>query len=356
MIEPTEFLDLFVRTQLRGLTQFTPKPDNLAIIHKIWRKGTLNFGHLLLHTLEMARDKKINRQVRFSDGGNGYWDVYLIREGLFINVYNRLDWGIDSVKFADSSFCSLQVQLAGHSIEKFNRQAAEQGSECLYINSNCKLQFELFSESPQDLVKIYVSYSRRYLADQIISTPHQHCRDNEVSLHRFAPTPKIYQFASRIVELQPLPSTIIRAEALALGIIAETLDVTDSMHEAPGNFALRKSDIKALECAKRLLEQEYHNPITLDSVARKVGINRKKLNDGFQLLNGVTFGEFLLRSRMKAASDLLKQGHMTADIAERIGYSNRSAFSGAFKRHFGCSPRDYLKGIEPVEKAKQDSL
>lgn len=345
MIEPETFLSLFHIKHEKGISILTPDTCALQQIHQIWRSGTLNFGHFLSYALQLAQQGKINRQLRFSDGAQGYWDTFLIREGLYLNVYNKLNWQIDQVKFADSSFCSLQLQFAGHSVEKINSEKLEQGGECLFINSNCRLKFQLFSDAPKELVKIYVSYSRQYLEDQLNRFDFESDDRHDVSFHRFIPTPKIHQFGNRIVNLEPSLTTVLRAEALALVLIAEALDETHSLthqEQSASHFSLRKSDVSALESAREILDKEFHNTITLESVARKVGINRKKLNDGFQLLNGTTFGEFLLRRRMKEASRLLKLGHMTADIADRTGYSNRSAFSGAFKRYFGCSPKQYL--------------
>ena len=346
MIEPDAFLALFDIHHEKGLTLLTPDTNALHKIHKLWVTGGLNFGHFLKYAQAQAQAGKINRQLRFCDGKSGYWDIYLIREGLYLNVYNKLNWNIDTVRFADSSFCSLQLQLAGHAVEKINSQKLEQGGECLFINSQCKLKFQLFSDAPKDLVKLYVSYSKSYLEEQLNHSGPAHFGENDVSFHRFAPTPRIHQYGNRIVNLTPSLTSIIRAEALALVLIAEAMDQSSAMAEqAPnvGNVMLRKNDVLALEKAREILEQQFHNPITLDAVARKVGINRKKLNDGFQLLNGHTFGEFLLRTRMNEARELLKQGLMTADIADRTGYSNRSAFSDAFKRYFGCSPKQYLK-------------
>lgn len=51
---------------------------------------------------------------------------------------------------------------------------------------------------------------------------------------------------------------------------------------------------------------------------------------------------FLKNWRMARAADLLRQPDETvASVAEKIGYSTPFAFSAAFKRVRGMSPRQY---------------
>lgn len=47
--------------------------------------------------------------------------------------------------------------------------------------------------------------------------------------------------------------------------------------------------------------------------------------------------------RMQRAEEMIKNGYPLKVIAEVVGYQNVFAFSVAFKRHAGCSPRDFKK-------------
>ncbi len=59
--------------------------------------------------------------------------------------------------------------------------------------------------------------------------------------------------------------------------------------------------------------------------------------------------EYLTRWRMLLAGDRLKNsGDSIAAIALSLGYESESAFSTAFKRTMGCSPRQYSRGCPPV--------
>ena len=59
--------------------------------------------------------------------------------------------------------------------------------------------------------------------------------------------------------------------------------------------------------------------------------------------------DYLIRWRMLLAGDRLKHsGDPISIIAQSLGYESESAFSTAFKRVMGCSPRKYSRGRDSV--------
>jgi AraC-like DNA-binding protein len=59
--------------------------------------------------------------------------------------------------------------------------------------------------------------------------------------------------------------------------------------------------------------------------------------------------EYLTRWRMLVAGDRLTNSNdALSDIALSLGYESESAFSTAFKRVMGCSPRQYSRGQSSV--------
>jgi AraC-like DNA-binding protein len=59
--------------------------------------------------------------------------------------------------------------------------------------------------------------------------------------------------------------------------------------------------------------------------------------------------QYLTRWRMLLAGDrLVNSGDPISVIAPSLGYESESAFSTAFKRVIGCSPRQYSRGRNPA--------
>jgi AraC-like DNA-binding protein len=59
-------------------------------------------------------------------------------------------------------------------------------------------------------------------------------------------------------------------------------------------------------------------------------------------MNGTTVMQYCIDKRIEAAKLLLKENrHSISEIASIVGYDDHSAFSRAFRRYSGCSPRDW---------------
>ncbi len=88
---------------------------------------------------------------------------------------------------------------------------------------------------------------------------------------------------------------------------------------------------------------------TLPMLADKAGMSRS----GFARAFGTTVGnspiEYLTRWRMLLAGTRLTDGNQpVAAIAVSLGYNSESAFSTAFRRVMGCSPREYARSRLPA--------
>ncbi len=77
---------------------------------------------------------------------------------------------------------------------------------------------------------------------------------------------------------------------------------------------------------------------TIDSICRKIGVGKAKLNSFFVKNYGATFSKFLLDRRMELAVELCESGMPLGEIAKRTGFSCRNALSFSFKRYFGFPP------------------
>lgn len=83
---------------------------------------------------------------------------------------------------------------------------------------------------------------------------------------------------------------------------------------------------------------------TVAELARAAALSRSAFFERFTRAVGVAPMEYLLAWRMEVAKDLLRrEGLSVSAVAQRIGYGSASAFSIAFSRQVGQSPRRYAR-------------
>lgn len=146
-------------------------------------------------------------------------------------------------------------------------------------------------------------------------------------------------FRAPVVFGQPRSAMLMDPEWFALPLSAASR-YAGSVFEAHAEALLEQLPVahyrRAVEGIVR--DQLYAGTITIESVAEQLGISRQTLYRQLKL-EGTTFEETLDRVRHDLAMRLLREGTTVTEIANRLGFSERSAFSRAFKRWTGRSPR-----------------
>jgi len=72
-------------------------------------------------------------------------------------------------------------------------------------------------------------------------------------------------------------------------------------------------------------------------------VNRKILEKAFKDLHGYRIKEYHVKLRLAASRHYLKEGMPMKQVAAKCFYKSQSAYSTAFKKEFGSSPKDWLK-------------
>lgn len=89
--------------------------------------------------------------------------------------------------------------------------------------------------------------------------------------------------------------------------------------------------------------------LLISDVAEAVGSNRTYVSNCINQLSGVTFSDYINRKRVEYVLELMDgPGKLSlTEMADRAGFSDRSAFYRSFKKATGLSPSDFLqkKGI-----------
>lgn len=102
----------------------------------------------------------------------------------------------------------------------------------------------------------------------------------------------------------------------------------------------------ALAKMERFIWEEHARPLSLQDIARGVGISRQHLLKVCRLHSRATPISQLYTARLEMATDLLRQSGLSInDIAERCGFVNIFHFSRKFKGTYGQSPGAWRKDL-----------
>ena len=103
----------------------------------------------------------------------------------------------------------------------------------------------------------------------------------------------------------------------------------------------RYSDL--IEDAKKYISQHFQeNDFSLNKIAFHIGISASYFSSIFKQKTGQSFVEYLTKTRMEKACELLKCTTLrTAEIGEQVGYHDPHYFSATFKRVMGQSPKEF---------------
>lgn len=97
---------------------------------------------------------------------------------------------------------------------------------------------------------------------------------------------------------------------------------------------------RVVDHALKLMHEQPAEHWTVDRLAQAAGASRAAFAKRFQELVGEPPMTFLKNWRMALAADLLTQPDQNVStVADQVGYASPYAFSAAFKRVRGISPR-----------------
>jgi AraC-like DNA-binding protein len=96
--------------------------------------------------------------------------------------------------------------------------------------------------------------------------------------------------------------------------------------------------------AKKYMENEYMNPITVSELSGMFFMDRTVFSKGFRHFYGISPQDYLCSRRLKKAVEFIQSGeHTLSQVALMCGYGDYSNFSRMFSRRYGISPREYAK-------------
>ena len=150
-----------------------------------------------------------------------------------------------------------------------------------------------------------------------------------------------------LLEQQPGGSLVAQHLAHMVLVQALRLHLAEGVRGGVGwLFALADTQMSA---AMTAMHASPGHRWTVQELGERVGMSRSIFSRRFKETVGESPMEYLTRWRMLMAGDRLTSTRDPISvIAQSLGYESESAFSTAFRRVMGCSPRQYSRGLNSV--------
>ena len=124
----------------------------------------------------------------------------------------------------------------------------------------------------------------------------------------------------------------------------QIIQYEDDVRDVSDRTILRITEIKQIEAAASIVREQIADLNTIQSIAKEVGLNTNKLQDGFQKLYGFTVNNYVQKVRLDMIKELVLNTEYTmSEIVHQIGLTSNSYLSKIFKDEFGTTPSEYRK-------------
>jgi AraC-like DNA-binding protein len=109
--------------------------------------------------------------------------------------------------------------------------------------------------------------------------------------------------------------------------------------QSPGTEADHFAELAAVLDHVRV---RFGSELRVEDLAELAGLSVYQLNRRLRTIFGITTSQFVTKTRIDAASEMLRSGNQPiAEVAYACGYFDQSAFSRVFRRTVGLTPRQY---------------
>lgn len=97
--------------------------------------------------------------------------------------------------------------------------------------------------------------------------------------------------------------------------------------------------VESISDAITYIEENITEELTIESIAKQVGISNFYFQKGFAMLCGFTVGEYIRKRKLSlAGNELISTNQKIIEIALKYGYDSPDSFTKAFIRFHGVTP------------------
>jgi AraC family transcriptional regulator, melibiose operon regulatory protein len=134
-------------------------------------------------------------------------------------------------------------------------------------------------------------------------------------------------------------AVLLEMEARLLRLTSSSLSVAAAARQSTATNRCELTKVEEMAC---LIAQRYTEPLTVEQVAKPVGLHPNYAMALFKRGVGTTIVDYITKHRVSHAQRLLATTQTKiVDVALSSGFASTSRFNAAFRQECGCSPREY---------------
>ena len=279
-------------------------------------------------------------------------DFYAVDEGIFcLKIKNDSEEKQTIIRNHSLGFIQFHFLLKGKALFLFNegnyKMPLDENFGLTLYNPKDALPIHLQLEPHSWLVSVVISAQRFHglFSDEanfisFINTDKKHYAKDEITAPVMVVLHQILQFNLH----QSVQKLFYKAKIYELFSLLLNTNEDVLLDKCP--FINDDEQVQKIKQAKDIMVHQMTEPPTLQELADRVGINVKKLKEGFKQVYGDTVYGFLFEYKMDVAKKLLDMGtYNVNEVGNRVGYSTASHFISAFKKKYGTTPKKYLMSV-----------
>ncbi len=174
-------------------------------------------------------------------------------------------------------------------------------------------------------------------------------------------------FKPGLISRLPAHCAVLHVSTLLRELILETVRIGRLRATNPLERALRDLAVSHLEKASpvpafitlprepralavaRSVVDHPAQPHGLAALCAAVGVSVRTIQRAFRKDVGFDFETWRRQVRLTKAIELLVEGHAVKEVAFAVGYRQCSAFTEAFRRTFGTTPKAWIVSLEKLD-------
>ncbi|MHB0754147.1 helix-turn-helix transcriptional regulator [Polaribacter sp. M15] len=276
---------------------------------------------------------------------DGFYVLHFQNESKDVQVFERA---------INSTFIQIHFCLRGYSKFLFNSGAYSfdvlDGRSILLYNPQRTLPIHLENQPKTTLISLLISIEKFH---SLFSKESGYIPflSNENSNRKYYDDTEIKPTVS--IVLQQIINSNINSSIRNLYVKGKVYELLSLHFQQDENvegeycpFLVDEQNVLKIRKAKEIIIDRMAEPPSLQELANEIGLNIKKLKEGFKQIYGDTVYSFLFDYKMEHARRLLESNRFNVnEVGTQVGYSTASHFIAAFKKKFGTTPKKYVMSL-----------